>query len=174
MTATEERYKRVNFSYPYMDASSGLLVMKNSGIKSPSMLGGKVVSAGAGTPQINQLKLAAKEHSISYKGDIKTFDKDEVAYAAMRSGRLDAYASTLVSLLAFAQTSDDVTVIPFTSKMWKAEYTAMAFKKEDESLRSAINQIIVEMKNDGTLASLQKKWFGQSFVDLVPNEAPTW
>ena len=174
MTATEERYKRVNFSYPYMDASSGLLVMKNSGIKSPSMLGGKVVSAGAGTPQINQLKLAAKEHSISYKGDIKTFDKDEVAYAAMRSGRLDAYASTLVSLLAFAQTSDDVTVIPFTSKMWKAEYTAMAFKKEDESLGSAINQIIVDMKNDGTLASLQKKWFGQSFVDLLPNEAPTW
>ena len=48
MTATEERYKRVNFSYPYMDASSGLLVMKSSGITSPSMLGGKVVSAGAG------------------------------------------------------------------------------------------------------------------------------
>ncbi len=174
MTATKERYKRVNFSYPYMDASSGLLVMKSSGITSPSMLGGKVVSAGAGTPQINQLELAAKEHSISYKGEIKTFDKDEVAYAAMRSGRLDAYASTLVSLLAFAQTSDDVTVIPFTSDMWKAEYTAMAFRKEDESFRSAINQIIVDMKNDGTLASLQQKWFGQSFVDLLPNEAPTW
>ena len=174
MTATEERYKRVNFSYPYMDASSGLLVMKDSGITSPSMLGGKTVSAGAGTPQINQLNLAAKEHGISYNGDIKTYDKDEVAYAAMRSGRLDAYASTLVSLLAFAQTSDDFTVIPFTSNMWKAEYTAMAFRKEDESFRSAINQIIVDMKNDGTLASLQEKWFGQSFVDLLPNEAPTW
>ena len=87
----------------------------------------------------------------------------------MRSGRLDAYASTLVSLLAFAQTSDDFTVIPFTSNMWKAEYTAMAFRKEDESFRSAINQIIVDMKNDGTLASLQEKWFGQSFVDLLPN-----
>ena len=171
MTATEERYKRVNFSYPYMDASSGLLVMKDSGITSPSMLGGKTVSAGAGTPQINQLNLAAKEHGISYNGDIKTYDKDEVAYAAMRSGRLDAYASTLVSLLAFAQTSDD---FPFTSNMWKAEYTAMAFRKEDESFRSAINQIIVDMKNDGTLASLQEKWFGQSFVDLLPNEAPTW
>ena len=107
-------------------------------------------------------------------GSILYVNKDEVAYAAMRSGRLDAYASTLVSLLAFAQTSDDVTVIPFTSNMWKAEYTAMAFRKEDESFRSAINQIIVDMKNDGTLASLQQKWFGQSFVDLLPNEAPTW
>mgnify|MGYP001156697669 FL=1 len=174
MTATEERYKRVNFSYPYMDASSGLLVMKDSGITSPAMLGGKVVSAGAGTPQINQLALAAEENGITYDGEVKTYDKDEVAYAAMRSGRLDAYASTLVSLLAFAQTSDDVTVIPFTSNMWKAEYTSMAFRKEDESFRSAVNQIIVDMKADGTLASLQEKWFGQSFVELLPDEAPTW
>ena len=58
--------------------------------------------------------------------------------------------------------------------MWKAEYTSMAFRKEDESFRSAVNQIIVDMKADGTLASLQEKWFGQSFVDLLPDEAPTW
>jgi ABC-type amino acid transport substrate-binding protein len=32
MTATEERYKRVNFSTPYMDASSGLLVRSGEGI----------------------------------------------------------------------------------------------------------------------------------------------
>jgi ABC-type amino acid transport substrate-binding protein len=50
----------------------------------------------------------------------------------------------------------------------------MAFRKEDESFRSAVNQIIVDMKADGTLASLQEKWFGQSFVDLLPDEAPTW
>jgi ABC-type amino acid transport substrate-binding protein len=30
------------------------------------------------------------------------------------------------------------------------------------------------MKADGTLASLQEKWFGQSFVDLLPDEAPNW
>ena len=174
MTATEARYKRVNFSYPYMDASSGLLVLKSSGISSPAELGGKSVAAGAGTPQINQLELAAKENNISYKGAIKSYDKDEVAYAAMKAGRVDAYASTLVSLLEFAKTNDGVTVIPFTSSMWSAEYTAMAFRKEDESFRSAVNQIIVDMKNDGTLASLQKKWFGQSFVELLPNQAPSW
>ena len=28
------------------------------------------------------------------------------------------------------------------------------------------------MKNDGTLASLQQKWFGQSFVDLLPTKRP--
>lgn len=174
MTATEERYKRVNFSYPYMDASSGLLVKSDAGIAGPADLAGKSVAAGAGTPQINQLTLAAEEHSIAYSGEIKTYDADTVAYAAMGAGRIDAYASTLVSLLAFAQTTEGFTVIPFTSTKWSAEYTAMAFRKEDETFRAAVNQIIADMKADGTLASLQEKWFGQSFVDLLPNKAPTW
>ena len=50
----------------------------------------------------------------------------------------------------------------------------MAFRKEDEDLRGAVNEIIAAMKADGTLAALQEKWFGQSFVDILPNEAPTW
>ena len=174
MTATAERFKRVNFSYPYMDASSGLLVTKASGISSPSDMDGKSVPAGAGTPQINQLELAAGEHSISYKGDIKTFDDDTIAVAAMKAGRIDAYASTLVSLLALAQSVDGVTVIPFTSEKWSQEFTAMAFRKEDETFRNAINDIIVAMKEDGTLGKLQEKWFGQSFVDILPNKAPEW
>ncbi len=174
MTATEERFKRVNFSYPYMDASSGLLVTNSSGIGVPADMSGKSVAAGAGTPQINQLNLSAEEHGISFNGDIKTFDDDTVAVAAMKAGRIDAYASTLVSLLSLAKSVDGVTVIPFTSDKWSQEFTAMAFRKEDETFRSAINDIIVGMKNDGTLAALQEKWFGQSFVDILPNNAPEW
>lgn len=174
MTATEKRYQRVNFSIPYMDASSGLLVMSNSGIMDRNELGGKTVSAGAGTPQINQLKLSAEELGFEYSGEIKTYDSDAVAYEAMRVGRIDAYASTIVSLLEFAKTTEDFDVLPFASDMWEQEWTAMAFRKEDETLRAAFNEAIRAMKADGTLAALQEKWFGKSFVDLLSDEAPTW
>ncbi|MDE0209360.1 MAG: transporter substrate-binding domain-containing protein [Boseongicola sp.] len=174
MTATEKRYQRVNFSIPYMDASSGLLVMSNSGIMGRNELGGKTVSAGAGTPQINQLKLSAEELGFEYSGEIKTYDSDAVAYEAMRVGRIDAYASTIVSLLEFAKTTEDFDVLPFASDMWEQEWTAMAFRKEDETLRAAFNEAIRDMKADGTLAALQEKWFGKSFVDLLSDEAPTW
>lgn len=174
MTATEERFERVNFSYPYMDASSGLLVPTDAGIESPADLGGKAVSAGAGTPQIGQLQLSAEALGIEYAGDIRTYDDDTVAVAAMKAGRIEAYASTLVSLLELAKSVDGVTVIPFTSDAWSQEYTAMAFRKEDETLRAAINEAIVDMKEDGTLAALQEKWFGQSFVEMLPDAAPSW
>ena len=161
-----------------MDANSGLIVRADSGISGPGDLGGKVVSAGSGTPQINQLNLAAEEHGISHDGDIKTYDDDAVADQAMRAGRVDAYASTLVSLLEFAKTDDGFQVIPFTSTRWSQEFTNMAFRKEDEDLRGAINDLIAEMKADGTLAALQEKWFGPSFVDILPmvsraNGSPT-
>ena len=174
MTATEKRYQRVNFSIPYMDASSGLLVMSNSGIMDRNELGGKTVSAGAGTPQISQLKLSAEELGFEYSGEIKTYDSDAVAYEAMRVGRIDAYASTIVSLLEFAKTTEDFDVLPFASGMWDQEWTAMAFRKEDETLRAAFNEAIRAMKADGTLAALQEKWFGKSFVDLLSDEAPAW
>ncbi len=174
MTATAERYQRVNFSYPYMDASSGLLVLKDAGIGSPADLAGKSVAAGAGTPQIQQFALAAEENGIAYEGEVRSYDNATVAVAAMRAGRVDAYASTLVNLLDVAKESEDLTVIPFTSTMWAQEFTAMAFRKEDETLRAEFNRIIAEMKADGTLGALQEKWFGQSFVDILPDEAPAW
>ena len=119
-------------------------------------------------------ELAAEEHKITYRGAIKTFDDDTVAVAAMKAGRIEAYASTLVSLLSLANSVEGVTVIPFTSDKWSQEFTAMAFRKEDETFRNAINDTIVAMKQDGTLAGLQKKWFGQSFVNILPNKAPEW
>ena len=175
MTATPERYKRVNFSYPYMEASSGLLVRADSGIADASGLGGKVVGAGAGTPSIKMLQMSAEEHGHDFDGDIKTYDDDAVAYEAMRAGRVEAYASSIVSLMEFAKTTDgEFGVVPFTSKHWGQEFTCMAFRKEDEDLRGAFNDLIAEMKADGTLEALQVKWFGQSFVDLLPNVPPEW
>jgi len=175
MTATPDRFKRVNFSYPYMEASSGLLVRSDSGITDATGLGGKVVGAGAGTPSIKMLQMSAEEHGHEFDGDIKTYDDDAVAYEAMRAGRIEAYSSSIVSLMEFAKTTEgEFGVVPFTSKHWGQEFTCMAFRKEDEDLRGAFNDLIAEMKADGTLEALQNKWFGQSFVDLLPNVAPEW
>jgi len=58
--------------------------------------------------------------------------------------------------------------------MWAQEYTSMAFTKEDNDLREAFDDAIRAMKSDGTLAALQEKWFGQSFIDTLPDTAPTW
>lgn len=174
MTATETRFKRVNFSVPYMDASSGLLVKADGGIAEPKAMAGKTVGAKAGTPQVKQLETSAEEHAMKYAAPIKTFEDDPVAYEAIRAGRLDAFASTVVSLLEFSKSTTGFKVIPFTSSKWTREWTAMAFKKEDDDFRNEINKHLLAMKADGTLNALQVKWFAQSFTDVLPDQPPTW
>ncbi|GIK42553.1 MAG: hypothetical protein BroJett011_63860 [Chloroflexota bacterium] len=172
MTATEERYKRVNFSVPYMDAASGLLVRAGEGIAERKDLNGKIVGAGEGTPSVQQLEITAEELGIQYGEDIKTYDDDAAAYEAMKAKRVDAYASSVVSLVEFAKVNPGYEVIPFKSSRWAAEYSAAAFRKEDVPLRAVFNDILVQMKADGTLAKLQEKWFGQVFD--TPNAPPAW
>ena len=172
MTANGERYKRVDFSVPYMDGSSGLLVRAGEGILERKDLAGKIVAAGEGTPSVQQLEETAAELAITYSEAIKTFDDDAAAYEALKTNRVDAYASGIVSLLDWASQNPGFEVIPFKSDKWPAEYTAAAFRKEDQTLRAVFNGLLIAMKEDGTLAAFQEKWFGQTF-DL-PNNPPVW
>ena len=172
MTATEARYEKVDFSVPYMDSGSGLLVRKDSNIKERKDLNGKIVGAGEGTPSVEQLEYTATELGISYKEAVKTYDDDAAAYEALKTNRVDAYASSFNSLNEFAKENPEFTVIEFKSDKWGAEYSVIALRKEDTGLRAIINGTLIAMKEDGTLAKLQEKWFGRSFD--VPNIPPVW
>lgn len=173
MTATAERYERVNFSVPYMDASSGLLIRAGDGITDRPSLAGRLVGTKAGTPSIDQLEITQEELGIQYAEPIKTFPEDIAGVEALRSGRIDAYASSMVSLLEVKKENPDFDVIPFQSERWAAEFTCAAFRKEDEDLRNAFNEAILAIQTDGSLSTLQTKWFGRSF-DTLPKDAPTW
>lgn len=175
MTATEKRFAKVNFSVPYMDAASGLLFTGSSGIKDFKGLGGKAASAGAGTPQIKQLQDCAQSASIKFSGDIQTFDNDALAYEALKTGRIAGYASTVVSLLEAKKAYPDFVVMPWNCDgKFGGEWTAAAFRKEDNDLREAFDKFIIDAKNSGLLKSLQEKWLGRSFVDSLPGKAPSW
>jgi len=174
MTATEKRFAKVNFSVPYMDAASGIMFV-DGGAANFAALDGKSVAAGAGTPQIQQMQDCAALVGIEFKGDIQTLDNDALAYQAMKTGRIDAYASTIVSLLEGQKAVEGLSATPWNCDgAFPGEWTAAAFRKGDEELRGAFNDFIADAKQSGLLKELQMKWFGQSFVNSMPDEAPTW
>ena len=49
-------------------------------------------------------------------------------------------------------------------------YFGMAFRKDDTRLLEFFNTLLAEMKQDGTLAKLQMKWFGDTMD--TPNAVP--
>lgn len=174
MTATAERYEQVNFSTPYMEASSGILVLDADNVAELKDLDGRTVGAATGTPQLEQLEISATDLGIAYAGPVETYAEDALAFEAMRAGRLQGYASSLVSLADFAATTEGFSVIRLVSDKWPSEWTAAAFRKEDEDFREAFNKAMADMRADGTLAALHEKWFGASYVDALPEAAPTF
>jgi ABC-type amino acid transport substrate-binding protein len=44
------------------------------------------------------------------------------------------------------------------------EEIAVAFRNDDYSLRNKVQEILTEMKSDGTLAEISKKWFGSDIT----------
>ncbi|HEX9023733.1 MAG TPA: ABC transporter permease subunit [Geobacteraceae bacterium] len=98
------------------------------------------------------------------KAQIKSFDDFMDAVAAMKSGQLDAAIISYPAALQVAKKNPDLYCLP---EPLKNEDTAVAVKKGNDRLLAQVNRIITELKADGTLADLKRRWLKP---DLGPYE----
>ena len=167
MTATAERAKRVDFGVTYAEQASAFLVRADDPLKDQGELNGRKVAAGEGTPSVKMLEDNATQYGITYDGEIQQFGDDATAYEALASGRIDAYATSYVSLVPLMnKRPGEFKTVMFRPDGWPDFYACMAFRQEDDSFRDAINDAILKLKKDGTLAKLQIKWFGVEMKTL--------
>ena len=171
MTATAERAERVDFGVAYAEQASAMLVRVDDEIESQADLDGRIVAAGEGTPSVAMLEDLADQLGLTYDGEIQQFADDATAYEALAAGRIDAYATSYVSLVPLLDARPgEFRTVDFRPDGYPDFYAAMAFRQEDDSLREAVDQVILELKEDGTLAELQMKWFGTEME--TPDTAP--
>jgi polar amino acid transport system substrate-binding protein len=98
------------------------------------------------------------------KAQVKSFDDIMDAVAAMNSGQLDAIVTAFPAALQVSKKSQQLGLL---SEPLDYEDTAIAVKKGNDELLAALNRIIAELKSDGTLESMKKRWFKP---DLSPYE----
>ncbi|MGR9037168.1 MAG: transporter substrate-binding domain-containing protein, partial [Gammaproteobacteria bacterium] len=95
---------------------------------------------------------------------VKSFDDIMDAVAAMKSGQLDAIVTAFPAALQVSKKNPELGLL---DEPLDYEDTAIAVKKGNDELLFALNRIIAELKNDGTLASMKQRWFKK---DLSPYE----
>ena len=168
VTITKERMKHYAFSVPIADATAAL--MKRADDKSilkPEDIAGKTVGGQKGTAQVAQLKAFAAK--LSKPVEVKEYVDNNQSYADLAAGRIDASVNSLPNLAyAAAQRPDAFAVVlpPFG----QPTYFSWVARPDDQSLIDAVNAAIVKLDGDGTMAKIQKTWFGQS-TDL-PKTVP--
>src|SRR5579863_7625741 len=168
VTITKERMKHYAFTVPIADATAALMKRANDkSIMKPEDIAGKAVGGQKGTSQLAQLKAFAAK--LPKPVEIKEYVDNNQASADLAAGRVDATVNSLPNLAYAAnQRSDTFAVVlpPFG----EPTYFSWVGRLEDKSLIDAINAAIVKLDEDGTMASIQKEWFGQAVA--LPKTVP--
>src|SRR5579871_6128276 len=168
VTITKERMKRYAFSVPIADATAALMKRADDkSIMKPEDIAGKTVGGQKGTSQVEQLKAFAAK--LPKPVEVKEYVDNNQSYADLAAGRIDASVNSLPNLAYVAQQRPDTFAV-VTPPFGQPTYFSWVARLDDKALMDAINAAIVKVEADGTMAKIQKTWFGQT-MDL-PKTVP--
>ncbi|MBV8797569.1 MAG: transporter substrate-binding domain-containing protein [Hyphomicrobiales bacterium] len=168
VTITKERMKHYAFTVPIADATAALMKRADDkSIMKPEDIAGKTVGGQKGTSQVAQLKeFSAK---LPKPVEVKEYVDNNQASADLAAGRIDATVNSLPNLAYAAQQRSDTFAV-ITPPFGQPTYFSWVGRLDDKTLIDAINEAILKVTADGTMAKIQKTWFGQT-MDL-PKTVP--
>lgn len=162
-TITKARMERYRFLTPIAEAT--VAILKKAGddsIEKPEDIAGKLVGAGKATAQLAQVQEFGK--TLPEPIETREYVGYNEAYADLAAGRIAAVANSLPNIAYLAQQQPEVFATVLPPFGLKTYFGYIGTKKpEDQSLLDAVNAALMKIKEDGRLAKLQEKWFGQSF-----------
>lgn len=166
MTPTEERKKNVDFSIIYYEAQDTIVALKSSNLTKPEALSGKKVGVQLGSIQEgNAKKIAQKVQNVQ----IQSLNKVPELIQEIKSKRIDAaiIENTVAEGFVAANPDLEFNLIPNEGESG----SAIAFPKNSPRVE-AFNRVLTEMKKNGELDRLAKKWFSKN-IPAEPTSTPS-
>ncbi len=162
MGITPEREAEIAFSRVYMEVDNILIIRNDSDIASKADLAGKIVATQLGStadvaitsdPIYDELK------------ELRKFGSYAEAFLDLQAGRVDAVVSDNVNglyLMKQESLQDSLKVLEETDLI--PEYWGVGLRKEDVALKNKIDEVLNEMKADGTSDAISQKWFNDTLI----------
>lgn len=154
ISITEERQRLMGFSLPYLDDDLVLVSGKDSGITDIDSAQGRRVGVQAATTG----EAYAEEQGLN----TVQFEDGGMQVQALQAGTVDAALGNQSVLLYSLKDDDRFEVV---ESLPTGEQLGMAVGPQKAQLGSAVNRALQELRNDGTVAELQERWFGQAQED---------
>lgn len=173
----QERAKRYAYTLPIADSTA--YALKKAGdaqIKTVADLRGKVVAtqlASAVDPVAKSLNERLKAAGGGF-ADLKLFPTFNDSFLAVANGTANAALAGLPVLQNLM--NERPGVFELVGKAAEVpSYNAWVVRPQDKDLRDAINAVILELKQSGKFAEMQKKWLGMTYelptADYLPEGA---
>lgn len=152
MTVTEDRKKSVDFTDPYVITGSVLITREDTDdITELADIAGKKVGVGGGT--------TFEDVARSVVGaDVKLYKTVNDYIQDLSNKRLDVIINDQL-LISYNIQENDLP-IKVTSEILNKDEIGMAVNKGNEDFVVKVNEILADMKEDGTYNDIYMKWFG--------------
>ena len=158
MSVTPARSASMNLSEPYLKNDLIFVVAGDSNIASLKDVKGKIVGVQAGSTTQEEIRASDLYTSIS----VATYDSNIELLEDLHNGKVDvALVDSLTAYFFIKSRSESFFVLP---DYLSEEKCAIGFRKNDSALRDRVQQILGEMKADGTLGEISTKWFGSDIT----------
>ena len=156
ITITPEREEAVDFSDGYFDNAQGVLTLRDSPVADAQSISElKEAQFGA---QVGTTGLEFINETIEPNEEPKIYDTTNDAKSALEAGQIDAFATDLVTTVYLRDFEIKNSVV--VGKYPRNEQFGMLFE-QGNPLVGCVNQVLGEMKDDGTLQRLEEKYLQQ-------------
>jgi polar amino acid transport system substrate-binding protein len=157
ISITPARAKRVDFSTPYYTAPQALVALKRASAANASSLAA-LKDAKLGV-QIGTTSLDAVQQVVKPSSQPKVFNDSNDVVTALKQKQVDAVVVDLPTafFLTAAQVPSAKIVGQFSAP---GGDTWGALLPKDSPLTDCVNQAIADLKEAGTLGSLEQRWLG--------------
>ncbi len=153
ITITPERLGSQSFTQPYYDSDMGVAAKKGGDTKGLADLKGKIVGVLSGSTGDKWSKENQEKYGFS---EIKGYNTQQEVLLDLAAGRVDGVVSDVPGMeYAFTKMKG----LGVVERIKTGEQYGLMMTK-DSPLLGKINDAITEMKKDGTLQAIHKKWFG--------------
>ena len=167
MSITPEREESMAMTFPYLNNQIVCYVKDDSDITSLADLAGKSVAVQNGSYAEELLLSDAYADAKASFADMPGFEDYLTALMDLQQGGVDAVIMDLVV--------GDFRINSMGAENLKAAFAleddnyGIGQRKEDIALRDKVEELLIEMKKDGTLEKISTQWFG-SDITVVPAE----
>lgn len=164
---TDDRLRVFNFAPPFASAQHYYVKRKGDDrLGDIASLCGKTVGLQAGSAllaRLPELKKMMAEKSCEI-GEVVEYQSYPEAYADLANERLDYVINALISVNDLVKTRGDVFEKGIAVS--GAGFAAWPIPKESPELLEVIGAFMTQIRDNGRLAALQMKWFGEAFPQL--------
>jgi polar amino acid transport system substrate-binding protein len=160
ISITPARAKVVDFSDGYYSAAQAVIVLDKENVQASSLADLKKLKLGA---QTGTTSLTAIRDQIKPDADPLVFTNTNVAKQALLNGQVDAIVADLPTAfyITAAEIEGSSILGQFQPAAGQQEQFGLLFQKGNK-LRGCVNQALKKLKDDGTLAGIEKQWLSET------------